>query len=260
MDRLGSSPYPIATWVPYLNPTDEKIHIRLLMSKGHAQQAMRAGLFGGTFNPIHNGHLMVAERVLQGFSLDRLYIIPCRTPPHKFPAYLAPAAQRIRMIQLALPADARYCLSDIEIQRRSPSYTIDTLDHFRTQIIPGSVLFLIVGMDAFLEIHTWKSYRRLLDTIQPVVVSRCVQGRIPSSDDVSCMDGYIRSRLSADYRYVEEQTCWRHARGTCIHWLPTTPVKISSSQVRQRIRAGKSVGDLVPAALNAYIEEEGLYR
>ena len=131
---------------------------------------MRAGLFGGTFNPIHNGHLMAAQRVLDHFSLDRLYLIPCRVPPHKSPAYLAPAAERIRMIRLALPADTRYRLSDVETQRSGPSYTIDTVDCFRTHIVPHAALFLIMGIDAFLEIHTWKSQARLLEQIQPVVV------------------------------------------------------------------------------------------
>ena len=221
---------------------------------------MRAGLFGGTFNPIHKGHLMVAERVLHRFSLDRLYIVPCRVPPHKFPAFLAPAAERFRMIQLALPADTRYCLSDVEIQRKGRSYTIDTVDHFKTQVTPGAVLFLIMGMDAFLEIHTWKSYRRLLQAAQPAVVSRWVDGRMHAGDDVSRMDGYIRSRLSGDYHYVEEPSCWQRAAGNKIHLLPTQPIDISSSQIRQRIRAGKEILDLVPAKVNAYIEQKELYR
>jgi len=222
---------------------------------------MRAGLFGGTFNPIHKGHLMAVEQVLQRFYLDRLYIIPCRLPPHKFPAYLAPADQRIRMIQLALPTDARYYLSDIEIQRSGPSYTIDTVDHFRTRILPSdATLFQIMGMDAFLEIHTWKSYRRLLETVQPVVVTRSMDGRMQSGDEVRRLNDYIRSRLSEDYQYVEEQRCWRHPKETCIHLLPTTPVNISSSQVRQRIRAGKDIVDLVPPKVNAYIEQKELYR
>lgn len=221
---------------------------------------MRAGLFGGTFNPIHKGHLMAAERVLQGFFLDRLYIVPCRVPPHKFPAYLAPASLRIRMIQLALPSDARYCLSDVEIQRSGPSFTIDTVDHFRTRIIPGATLFQIMGMDAFLEIHTWKNWRRLLETVQPVVVTRSMDGRMRPGEDVDRLADYIHSRLSDDYRYIKAQSCWRHPDGKCIHLLPTTPVNISSSQVRELIRAGKAVGDLVPAAVNAYIEQKELYR
>ena len=203
---------------------------------------------------------MVADRVLQGFSLDRLYIIPCRVPPHKFPAYLAPAAKRLRMIQLALPADARYRLSDVEIQRSGPSYTIDTVDRFRTRIIPGAALYLMMGMDAFLEIHTWKSQRRLLEAVQPVVLSRWVDGRVQTGDDVSRMEGYIRSRLSGDYNYNEEQICWQRVDGNRMHLLPTTPVEISSSQVRQRIRAGKAIADLVPPAVNAYIGQKELYR
>lgn len=221
---------------------------------------MRAGLFGGTFNPIHKGHLMVAERVLQRFSLDRLYIIPCRVPPHKTPVYLAPAEQRARMIQLALPADDRYRLSDVEIQRGGPSYTIDTVNHFRTRGLPGATLFLTVGMDAFLEIHTWKRRRRLLETIQPVVVTRRVAGRMQAGDDFSRLDRYIRSRLSENYRYEQERTCWQHTEGPCIHLLPTTPMDISSSQVRHGIRKGKPIADLVPPAVNDYIEQKELYR
>ncbi|MBR9987431.1 MAG: nicotinate (nicotinamide) nucleotide adenylyltransferase [Desulfosarcina sp.] len=221
---------------------------------------MRAGLFGGTFNPIHKGHLMVAERVLHRFSLDRLYIVPCRVPPHKFPAFLAPAAERVRMIQLALPADTRYCLSDLEIRREGRSYTIDTVDHFKMWITPGAVLFLMMGMDAFLEIHTWKSHRRLLEAVQPVVVSRRVDGRMHAGDDVSLMDGYIRSELSGDYHYVEEKFCWQRDAENKIHLCPTQPIDVSSSQIRQRIRDGKEIVDLVPPTVNAYIGQKGLYR
>ena len=164
------------------------------------------------------------------------------------------------MIQLAMPSDARYCLSDVEIQRSGPSFTIDTVDHFRTRIIPGATLFQIMGMDAFLEIHTWKNWRRLLENVQPVVVTRSMDGRMRPGEDVDRLADYIHSRLSDDYRYIKAQSCWRHPDGKCIHLLPTTPVNISSSQVRELIRAGKAVGDLVPAAVNAYIEQKELYR
>lgn len=221
---------------------------------------MRAGLFGGTFNPIHKGHLMVAEQVLQHFFLDRLYIIPCRVPPHKFPAYLAPAADRVRMIQLALPTDARYRLSDVEIQRSGPSYTIDTVAHFATRVIPGARLYLVMGMDAFLEIHTWKNRQRLLQQVQPVVVTRCLEDGTTADDDAQRMDAYIRSHLSADYDYNDEPTCWQDAGESCIHLLPSPPVNISSSQVRHRLRAGKAIADLVPLAVKAYIAKKELYR
>lgn len=221
---------------------------------------MRAGLFGGTFNPIHKGHLMVAEKALRDFSLDRIYIIPCREPPHKHPAYLAPTVHRIQMIRLAMPSDARYQLSEVEVRRSGPSYTVDTVNRFRTGIVPGAALFLVMGMDAFLEIHTWKSWALLLETVQPVVVTRTVNDGWATDGQIRRMDGYIRSRLSDAYRYVESHTCWQLNDKSSIHLLTTAPVEVSSSQIRQRIREGDAINDLVPPPVGAYIEQKELYR
>lgn len=203
---------------------------------------------------------MVAEQVLEHFSLDRLYIIPCREPPHKSPDYLAPAADRVRMVRLALPADSRHCLSEVEIDRSGPSYTIDTVTHFADTVIPGATLFLVMGMDAFLEIHTWKRWLELLEWVQPVVVTRQLEGQGDADADRSMMDENIRTRLPGDYTYNEKKSCWKNAAGACIHLLQTLPVAVSSSQVRRRIKAGKPIADLVPPAVKAYIEEKELYR
>lgn len=203
---------------------------------------------------------MAAEQALERFCLDRLYIVPCREPPHKHPAYLAPAIHRLRMIRLCMPADARYRLSEVEVQRSGPSYTIDTVNRFRTEIVPGSLLFLLMGMDAFLEIHTWKSWALLLETVQPVVVTRTVEDGLPTGGQVSRMDDYIRSRLSTAYRYVELRTCWQLNGKNSIHLLTTVPVEVSSSGIRQRIREGKVIDDLVAPPVNDYIEQKELYR
>ncbi len=221
---------------------------------------MRAGLFGGTFNPIHNGHMTVAEQSLRNLGLDCLFIVPCRRPPHKSPAYLAPAADRLHMIRLALPADDRYRISEVEIRRMGPSYTIDTIERFKTTIAPRSDLFLIMGMDAFFEIHTWKRYRQVLERSQPVVVTRPRAGARQPGDVVGLLETYIQSHLSPNYRHLQGQSAWQHTDGACIHLLPIDPVDVSSSRVRQRLEAGKAVSDLVPPAVNAYIEEKGLYR
>jgi nicotinate-nucleotide adenylyltransferase len=221
---------------------------------------MRAGLFGGTFNPIHNGHLMVAGEVLARFVLDRLYVIPCWTPPHKHPAYLAPAADRVRMIQLALPDDPRLHLSEIEIQRKGPSYTIDTVGAFATRITPGAGLFLIMGLDAFLDIHTWKDSRSLLETVRPVVVTRRMDNDATKADPIEQMDRYIRTRLSTDYRLHAGQDCWQTPAGHAIYMLATRPVAVSSTLVRDRIRGGKALTGLVPPAVGVYIEQKELYR
>jgi len=221
---------------------------------------MRAGLFGGTFNPIHNGHLMVAEQVLERFALDRLYIIPCRKPPHKSPDYLAPSADRVRMVRLALPDDSRYRLSDIEIRRSGPSYTIETVTHFADAVLPGATLFLVMGMDAFLEIHTWKRWLELLEGVQLVVVTRQLDGESDAAADRSMMDGYIRERMPDDYTCNARKSCWQNADEARIHLLQTLPVVVSSSQVRRRIKAGKTIAGLVPPVVKSYIEEKELYR
>ena len=221
---------------------------------------MRVGLFGGTYNPIHNGHLMVAEQVCRHFSLDRLYIIPCRLPPHKHPAFLASASHRVRMIERALPDDDRYRISLVEVDRSGPSYTIDTVTHFNALMGKRAVLFLPLGMDAFLEIHTWKSHARLLASIQPVIVSRHLKSNTGVEQDMPRLDRYIRSRLSDRYHFDAEGSSWRYSGGRPIHLLPVEPLAVSSSQIRQRTKHGKSISTLVPPAVQAYIEEKELYR
>lgn len=203
---------------------------------------------------------MVAEQVLEQVDLDRLYLIPCREPPHKTSDDLAPAADRVRMVQLALPADSGYRLSEIEIERSGPSYTIDTVNRFAAEIVPDATLFLVMGMDAFLELHTWKRWLELLERVQPVVASRQLEGNSDADDERSMMAGYIRTRLSGDYTYNEKMNGWQNADGARIHLLQNLPVAVSSSQVRQRIKTGKPIADLVPRAVKAYIEQKELYR
>ena len=225
---------------------------------------MRAGLFGGTFNPIHDGHLMLARRAVQSLALERLYLIPCRKPPHKRPDCLAPGPDRLRMIELALPDDHRYRFSDIELQRTGPSYTIDTVVQFRTRILPAAELYLIMGLDAFLELHTWRSCQRLLRLIRPAVVFRPeTEGEgagAGAGQAAGRMDAYIKARLAGDYRIDDRQQVWRHPKQYSIHLLETAPMAVSSSQIRQRIRQGDPIDDLVPPAVNAYIEQKELYR
>jgi nicotinate-nucleotide adenylyltransferase len=221
---------------------------------------MRAGLFGGTFNPIHNGHLMVATQVVRHFALDRLFIIPCREPPHKRPSFLARADDRVRMIDLALPADDRIVLSDIELSRNGPSYTIDTVRQFHTRIVPDAELFLVMGLDAFLELHTWRSYARLIEIVQPLVVFRPEDDGSHPDRAEDRMDAYIRGHLPDGYRFEAQPQRWCHRSLATIHLLRTTPLAISSSLIRRRIRQGGTITGLVPPAVTAYIEQKELYR
>jgi nicotinate-nucleotide adenylyltransferase len=134
----------------------------------------RIGLFGGTFNPIHCGHIAVAQQLQRGFPLDRIYLVPSRLPPHKSCSDLAQAAHRLAMIELAL-AEVKgdtLRLSDIELKREGPSYTVDTVAAFRKELSPDDELYLIMGADAFLELDSWRQWRALLAAVSLIVMSR----------------------------------------------------------------------------------------
>ena len=132
----------------------------------------KIGIFGGTFNPIHNGHLIVGRDVRRGFSLDIVCLIPAAVPPHKESKDVAKAEYRLAMTRLAVEGDLDFSVSDVELKRSGPSYTIDTIAHFESILPDDSELFFIVGMDAFLDIETWKSYKDLFQEVPFIVMSR----------------------------------------------------------------------------------------
>jgi nicotinate-nucleotide adenylyltransferase len=152
---------------------------------------MRIGLFGGTFNPVHLGHLRAAVEVRQGFELDEIFLVPAALPPHKIPGDVAASADRLNMLNLALGADSGLKVSDVELNRSGPSYTIDTVQHFKQTLPAESRLFLIMGLDAFLEIDTWKSYRKLLTQIPLIVINRPRAGDRMSGAPWKVMDREI---------------------------------------------------------------------
>ncbi|MDL2268494.1 nicotinate-nucleotide adenylyltransferase [Desulfosarcina sp. OttesenSCG-928-A07] len=223
---------------------------------------MRTGLFGGTFNPIHNGHLMAARVAMEKLCLDRLIFIPCYLPPHKPAPCLASAEDRLAMIRMAMHSDSRYRVSDAEIRRGGPSYTIDTIEAFSVKN-PDDDIFLIMGMDAFFELHTWKDRRRIQEIAQVAVISRGVDRKEDKDVLQNRVEGYIQGRLSADYRPDGTgECCWHCITDTLkpVCLFLADPVDISSSQVRENLIAGLSVNPWVPAAVDAHIKKNGLYR
>ncbi|HXF75168.1 MAG TPA: nicotinate-nucleotide adenylyltransferase, partial [Methylomirabilota bacterium] len=122
---------------------------------------MKLGLFGGTFDPIHWGHLRSAEEVAESFGLDRVYFIPASIPPHKRGETTTPAEDRLKMVRLAVAGNDRFAVSTIEIKRAGVSYSIDTLRAFNAKKRRGDSLYFIIGLDAFREIGTWKDFREL---------------------------------------------------------------------------------------------------
>jgi len=220
----------------------------------------KVGLFGGTFNPIHNGHLRAAIEVAEGFELDRVLLIPVAAPPHKSWGGLAVAADRLRMIELAVKGEARVAASDGEIRRGGRSYTIDTVRYFRSELPAATQLFLIVGLDAFLEIDTWKSFRKLLALVSLIVISRPDPANRWGASERDVVQNFMRSSVSDQCRFSEETSSFSAPRVRGVTLFPVTALDISSRRIRELAAAGRSVRGLVPDSVRRYIKTKGLYR
>ncbi len=192
---------------------------------------MKLGIFGGTFNPIHYGHLINAEIIRSDFNLDRIILVPARYPVHKSLAGDVPAEERYAMAVLAVAEAREFEVSRIEIDRKEPSYTITTV-HALQKEYPGSELNLIVGMDSLNTIDTWRETEHLLNHVSLIVMRRPGEKPAPDID----LSGY-------SVRYGENPL-----------------IDISSTVIRERLREGKSVRFLMPDAVIDYIARKGLYR
>jgi len=206
----------------------------------------RIGLFGGTFDPIHLGHLRAAEEVAEALGLEKVFFVLAAHPPHKEgPA--VDVRDRWEMLVRSIASNPRFEASDVEIRRGGTSYSVETVRYYRKHL-KGGELFFILGADAFSELETWREYRTLLTLAHFVVVSR--EGFEPEKAPLVKEEGY---RREGEGRYV-------HPSGTSLHFLPITPIGISSTFIRKAIREGKSIRYLLPPEAERYIEEKGLYR
>jgi nicotinate-nucleotide adenylyltransferase len=214
----------------------------------------RIGLLGGTFNPIHLGHLRAAEEVQEKFSFDTILFIPSYIPPHKLTTEMAAPEDRLAMVKLAVRTRPRFAASSIEIEARQTSYSIITLDKAK-KAYPGAWLFFIVGVDAFLEIETWKSYREVLEQCPFIVVSRPGYGldqageALPEEYGDKILDARGRGRV--DQRLIH---------GHQIFLVEIRALDVSSTEIRRRIRRGQSIKGLVPEAVEEYIRNKKLYQ
>lgn len=186
---------------------------------------MRIGIFGGTFDPPHVGHLIAAQDALQQLPLDKVLFIPALVPPHKQERAVSRAEVRLRMIRAATAGDARFEVSDVELKRTGPSYTVDTLRALRST---PDELFLLLGVDQVSELGTWRDPEQVLRLAQLVMMTR---------------DG------------IEEPP----KSGIVQRTVPVTRIDISSTLIRKRVAAGQPIRYLVPAAVEEIILAEGLY-
>ncbi len=214
---------------------------------------MRLGLFGGTFNPIHLGHLRAAVEVREAFNLDRLLLIPSAHPPHKMADHVASAEDRLEMVRLAIHGEPSLEASDVELARPGLSYTIETLRYFQEQFGSESDIHFIVGQDAFSEITTWKSYQALFVTAHFIVMTR------PRSK-LSSLEDFIHTQISAEYQYDPASNLFSHPQWCTIFCLNITQLDISATKIREWVGRGCSIRFLVPDVVRGFIDKKRLYR
>jgi nicotinate-nucleotide adenylyltransferase len=219
----------------------------------------RIGLFGGTFNPIHLGHVQVVREVKTGFGLDEILIIPSALPPHKELNGVVDAQDRLEMIRLAFSDDPNFVISDVELKRSGPSYTIDTVRHFKSILSENTKLYLIVGLDAFLEIDTWKSYNDLFLLTPFIVMSRTIKKKHSAKFEWESLKNYLQSKISKGYTFSFTQSSFNHDKKQPVCVFNVTPVDISSTTIRKYIKKGRSIKQLVPDIVEDFIKAKGLY-
>ena len=215
-------------------------------------------MLGGTFDPVHLGHLRIADTVNTVFRLPRVLLLPCAVPPHKPGVELAPGEHRLNMLRLAVEDLDRLEVSRLELDRGGVSYTIDSLRALRDDpSFVGHPLF-ILGMDSLIEIPTWKDYRALLDEFDLVVVDRPA-GR---DGDPAILESRIAKRLTVVPLQPDAGAALlsRQARpGGRIYRLQIEPLPHSSRPIRDRAARGASLAGLVPPAVARYIQRAGVY-
>ena len=219
----------------------------------------RVGLFGGTFNPIHRGHLKVALDVRQRLELDVVYFIPSALPPHKRTGKLAPAQDRLEMVRLALNHQAGLKACSLELEREGPSYSIDTIRLIKQSLPEAHQLYFIVGLDAFLEIHTWRAFDHLFEETALAVMSRPGSGLWTQATSKEVL-AYIQQYIAPDYTLTADGRMLVHPHKQNVYLLSVTPVDISSSHIRTRIQRGEPIDEWVAPQVVRYIQQKGLYQ
>jgi nicotinate-nucleotide adenylyltransferase len=208
----------------------------------------RIGLFGGTFNPIHLGHLRGAEEVREAFGLQKVIFIPAALPPHKMTEEIIQAHHRIEMVKRAIRKNPQFSVSNVELKRPGKSYSIDTIRYFSGRF--DDSLYFVLGRDAFVEIETWKDFQNLFSMCNFIIMVR------PGLKQGSPLPG----ALAPAFRYDQGASGWVHGSGNMVFLKEINFLDISSTKVRQLVEKRESIKYLVPPEVEAYIEKHGLYR
>jgi nicotinate-nucleotide adenylyltransferase len=208
---------------------------------------------GGTFNPVHLGHLRAAEEVAESLELAQVIFMPAANPPHKSAVGLVSFDHRWRMLELAVRGSPLFALSDLEYQRPGKSYSVETLTQLSRQYGGDEELYFVLGLDAFVELPTWKSYRELFSLCHFVVVAR--PGFSPES-----LAEVLKTQVSDSYFFNSEVKGYVHPNQYIVYYKEITLLDISSSNIRNLLASGRSVRYLVPEKVEHYIRQQGLYQ
>jgi nicotinate-nucleotide adenylyltransferase len=224
---------------------------------------MRVGIMGGTFDPIHLGHLRAAEEIYWAFNLDKIIFIPSSCPPHKDENEVAPALHRYEMVSLATIFTPYFSVSSIEIDRPGRSYSVETVQELLKMYGKDTVLYFIVGVDAFLEISTWRDAKELLASVQFIVTAR--PGWRLDDVERSLKPGQLEKLGNPRFRYLKiseidsEEEIKNPGKGLVL-LVEVVSLDISSTEIRQLVEEGRSVRFLVPDTVAAYVAKNRLYR
>lgn len=199
----------------------------------------RLGIFGGTFDPIHMGHLLVAEMARQECDLDKVLFIPAANPPHKSDKHVSPPNYRFEMTELAIKSNPYFQISDIELKRQGKSYTIDTLKDLRKIYSEECEFWMIVGGDSFRELDTWRNAKELIKLCNFAV--------------------YMRPHVSIDTCKIQAKKIHGQANSRVL-FVEAPMIDISSTDIRDRVAQGKSIRYMVPDAVRKYIIEKRLFK
>ena len=206
--------------------------------------------FGGTFDPIHHGHLRPVSALAREIGISRITLLPNNVPPHREQPE-ASALQRKQMVELAIAGNPLFAIDDRELQRATPSYTIETLENLRQEKGPATPIAFIIGQDSLLTLHTWHRWQALLDVCHLLV---CARPGYRSEMETPDQQRWLQAHRTEDATQLHRQP---HG----LVYLAHTPlVALSATDIRQRRQQGEPCADLVPAAVLRYMDEHGLYQ
>ncbi len=194
----------------------------------------------------------------QRYGLDGIVFIPSAIPPHKKRSRVTRARYRMEMLRLAVSGRSDFTISDAELKRQGPSYTVDTVNQFVSKYPEKTTFHLIIGHDAFLEIDTWKSYLRLFSKIPFIILMRPDQTE--NEHGIGLIETYLQSKISIEYRFNAKKSSYSHPTKQPLYIFSSGLIEMSSSDIRERIKTMRPIGDRVPQSVSRFISDRGLYR